>query len=152
MDWSVIAHAWSHIADARHGDTKGFVVIKVGVYIVGIHSADGQDESAHEEGTDEERHETHKGLHHLCLHDVAIHADRGDSTWMKDMGELVLQHPIDDAEAHTLKTTTGTARTGSHEHDEEQDRHQLNRPNGVIDCGETCSGLQGDDGKEAMAD
>ncbi len=71
---------------------------------------------------------------------------------MENVGELILQHPVDDAETHTLESATGAARTGSCEHDEQQDGHQLDRPQGVIDRGKSRRGLQGDDRKETLTD
>ena len=94
-----------------------------------------------EKRADEESHKAQKGLYNGGGHDIAVHAYRRDSPWMKDMSKFVLQHPVDDAKPHTLETTTGTARTGSRKHHKEQHGHELNRPNGIVNGRQSRGGL-----------
>ena len=119
MNGTVVTHARSYVADARHRNTKGFVVVEVGVHIVGVDTTQRQDESTQKEGANEEGDKSQQHLHHIGRDNVSVHSDRSDGTWMEDARELVLQHPVDDAETHTLETTTGTARRCTCKHDKE---------------------------------
>ena len=71
---------------------------------------------------------------------------------MDNMGELVLQNSIDDAETHTLEATTSATRTSSCKHNEQNHWHQLDRPQSIIDGGKSCRSLHGDNGEEALSD
>ena len=111
MDWTIVAHAWTHIADARHGNAKCLIIVKTRMHLIGIHTTQRQNESTQEEGTDKEGNKPQKSLHHIGGDNVSVHPDRRDGTRMENVGELILQHPVDDA-ANMTNSRTGISWTG----------------------------------------